>query len=65
MAEQGSSTKDIYDECVRLVDNVDASFVIDSLDFLYKGGRGLAVSAFGANLIKLKPCIFVQEGKRR
>lgn len=63
MAEQGSSAKDIYDECVRLVDYVDASFVIDNLEFLYKGGRCSALAAFGANLLKLKPCIVVKNGK--
>lgn len=41
---------------------VDASFVIDSLLFLYKGGRCSAVSALGANLLKLKPCIEVKDG---
>jgi len=41
---------------------VEASFVIDTLDYLYKGGRCSALAAFGANLLKLKPCIEVREG---
>ena len=36
---------------------VEASFVIDRLDYLYKGGRCSALAALGANLLHLKPCI--------
>jgi fatty acid-binding protein DegV len=42
---------------------VDASFIIDSLEFLYKGGRCSALAAFGANMLSLKPCIVVKDGK--
>ncbi len=63
MAEKGSSAKEIYNECTRLVDYVDASFVINSLEFLHKGGRCSALAALGANLLQLKPCITVKSGK--
>ena len=36
-----------------------ASFVIDTLEFLYKGGRCSALAMLGANLLQLKPCIEV------
>ncbi len=42
---------------------VDTSFVIDRLDYLYKGGRCSGVAVLGANLLKLKPCIEVRNGK--
>ena len=42
---------------------VDASFVIDNLEFLHKGGRCSGVAALGANVLKLKPCIEVTGGK--
>ncbi|PWM46147.1 MAG: DegV family protein [Clostridiales bacterium] len=42
---------------------VDASFIIDRLDYLYKGGRCSGVAVLGANLLKLKPCIEVTNGK--
>jgi fatty acid-binding protein DegV len=45
-----------------LTKNVDASFVIDSLEFLHKGGRCSALAAFGANMLRLKPCIVVKGG---
>ena len=63
MAAQGKNGKEIADACKTLRDQVDASFVIDNLEFLHKGGRCSAVAAFGANLLQLKPCIVVHEGK--
>lgn len=46
-----------------LIDRVDASFILDRLDYMYKGGRCSMVSVLGANLLKLKPCIEVVGGK--
>ena len=45
-----------------MVDKVEASFVVDSIDYLRKGGRCSALAAFGANLLNLKPCIEVIDG---
>ena len=63
MAAQGKSAKEIAEECCSLRERVDASFVIDNLEFLHKGGRCSAIAAFGANLLQLKPCVMVREGK--
>lgn len=63
MAAAGNSAEEIVKECEALAPCVDASFVIDSLEFLYKGGRCTALEAFGANLLNLKPCIMVKGGK--
>jgi len=63
LREVGKSAKEIYDECSSLVPCVDASFVIDSLEYLHKGGRCSTIAALGANLLKLKPCIGVKDGK--
>lgn len=63
MAQKGMSAKEIFDKVSKLVPCVDASFIIDKLEFLYKGGRCSAVSALGANLLKIKPCITVVDGK--
>ncbi len=62
MAKSGMSTEDIVKEIDALKSRVDASFVIDSLTYLHKGGRCSALSALGANLLKLKPCIEVVDG---
>ena len=62
LAAAGCSAKEIVDTCTALVPFVDASFVVDDLEFLHKGGRCSAVAAFGANLLQLKPCISVHDG---
>ena len=63
MAAEGKSAEEIAKACGELTARVDASFVIDNLEFLHKGGRCSAVAAFGANLLQLKPCITVHDGK--
>jgi DegV family protein with EDD domain len=63
MAAEGKSAEEIVAACEAAAPCVDASFVIDSLEFLHKGGRCSAVAAFGANLLRLKPCIVVRGGK--
>ena len=42
---------------------VEASFLLDQLKYMVKGGRCSAVVALGANLLNLKPCIEVKVGK--
>jgi len=42
---------------------VQASFVVDTLDYLCKGGRCSALAAFGANLLRIKPRLQVVDGK--
>lgn len=63
MAEEGKSAKEIAEACSALTPNVDASFIIDSLEFLHKGGRCSAVAKVGATVLGLKPCITVKDGK--
>lgn len=46
-------------------DKVQASFVIERLDYLFKGGRCSALAYFGANLLKLRPQIIVEHGVMR
>ena len=63
MAQKGESAEKIIETVNSMIDRVDASFVIDKLNYLHKGGRCSAVAALGANLLKLKPCIEVKGGK--
>ena len=62
MAAKGMDAKDIVSEIEKLIPCVDASFVIDNLEYLHKGGRCSALAMLGANLLKLKPCIEVKNG---
>ncbi len=63
LAAQGKSAREICEACTAITSKVEASFVVDSIDYLRKGGRCSAVAALGANLLKLKPCIEVIDGK--
>ena len=44
-------------------ERVEASFLLDQLKYMVKGGRCSATAALGANLLNLKPCIEVKNGK--
>ncbi len=57
--EAGMEAAKIAEELRELVTKSHASFVIDTLEFLHKGGRCSALARFGANLLGLKPCIEV------
>ena len=62
MAQEGMEVKEIAQKISELADCVDASFVVDNLEYLAKGGRCSAIAAFGANLLQLKLCICVKNG---
>ena len=63
MAKQGKTASEIAEYCTAVAPRVSASFIVDDLEFLHKGGRCSAVAAFGANVLQLKPCISVHDGK--
>lgn len=55
----GMPIQQILDEVRALTKRVEASFVLDTLEFLHKGGRCSTLAMLGANMLKLKPCIEV------
>ncbi len=59
MIAAGMDAEDIAEELRRTTTRRHASFVLDTLTFLHAGGRCSAVAALGANMLKLKPCIQV------
>lgn len=63
MAAQGLPPQEIARTINALREKVRASFIIDKLEFLWKGGRCSGVTALGANVLRLKPCIEVIDGK--
>ena len=63
MAQQGLDAATIKERCDELAPRVDASFVLEHLNYLYKGGRCSGVAALGANILGIKPCIEVKDGK--
>ena len=65
LAAKGESAEVIFKHIEEAKKRVDASFILNQLEFLHKGGRCSGVAALGANLLKLKPCIEVNEGKMK
>ncbi len=63
LADAGEDAKDIYEKCLKRIPSVQASFVLNRLDYLYKGGRCSGLALFGANLLKIRPQIIVKDGK--
>ena len=62
-ARAGKSASEITAMLEEMAGRVEMSFVLDRLDYMKKGGRCSAVTALGANLLKLHPCIEVIDGK--
>jgi len=63
LAEEGKSGAEIAEMLRNMADRVDASFILNQLEYLKKGGRCSALTVLGANMLKLKPCIEVKDGK--
>lgn len=63
LAEKGLTAQEILDDNKEINSKVKASFVVDTLTFLHRGGRCSAVAKLLANTLKLKPEIVVVDGK--
>lgn len=61
--DRGMGAQEIAEHLRGLTGKVQTSFVLDTLQFMWKGGRCSAVSALGANLLSLKPGLEMKEGK--
>ncbi|BAL00946.1 hypothetical protein OBV_37470 [Oscillibacter valericigenes Sjm18-20] len=62
-AQAGKTPAEIVAELEDLRARAEVSFVLERLDYMKKGGRCSAVTAIGANLLKLRPCVEVIDGK--
>ena len=62
-AARGMAAADIAEHLRSLTEKVDTSFVLDTLEFMWKGGRCSGVAALGANLLHLKPALEMTGGK--
>lgn len=65
LAEQGMNVKEIVKKCEERIPNNQTSFVITELNYLYKGGRCSSLALLGANLLKIKPQIIMENGSMR
>ena len=62
LAEKGLTAEEIVADIESKKANVRASFVIDTLTFLARGGRCTALTAMMANTLRLHPMIVVRDG---
>ncbi|MBE6971609.1 MAG: DegV family protein [Ruminococcaceae bacterium] len=62
MAQQGLSADTIVARLNEMKERVDASFVLQTLEYLQKGGRCSSVTALGARALQLRPEIRVHDG---
>ena len=62
MASEGKSSSDIKAVIEILKPKVRASFVVDTLTYLYRGGRCSATAAMAGSVLKLHPKIVVENG---
>lgn len=65
LAAKGLSADEIVKGLEEIIPKVDATFFVANVEYLHKGGRCSSIAALGANLLKLKPCIAVIDGKMK
>ena len=63
LSKEGKTGKEIADIIEMQSLHNQASFVVDNLDYLYKGGRCSAMARFGANLLRIKPRLELIDGE--
>jgi DegV family protein with EDD domain len=63
LLDAGDDLKTVAQKVNEKIDKADASFVIDTLHYLHKGGRCGGLTALGANLLNLKPCLELRDGR--
>ena len=63
LARQCQDLDELQQKLQSFTEKVEASFLLDRLEYMVKGGRCSSAAALGANLLNLKPCIEVKNGK--
>ena len=63
LRDQGLALDEIYTRVLALVPRVRSQFAIQTLDYLYKGGRATGLQALMGSMLRIKPIIKVVDGK--
>ena len=63
LVKKGLKPQEIVEKVSARVPYVQASFVIQTLEYLHKGGRCSGLARFGAAILRIKPQIIVSDGK--
>lgn len=61
--DQGMNVQEIADKIKGIVPKVKSQFVVETLEYLHKGGRCSGTTRFLGTLLRIKPMIVVREGK--
>ena len=63
LRDAGLSAREIAEQLPAYREKIVTSFVVDTLEYLWKGGRCSGLTAFGANLLQVRPCLELREGE--
>ena len=63
LAKEATDLDALADALRDYATRIEASFLLSQLNYMVKGGRCSSATALGANLLNLKPCIEVKDGK--
>lgn len=63
LAKGGHPSDEIVSTLEKRIPFDQASFSLESVDYLYKGGRCSYLKMLGVNILKIKPSIYVKDGK--
>ena len=62
LRDRGFSAQEIVEQLEVFKEKISLSFIVDSLEFLQKGGRCSTLAAMGGQMLNLKPCLEMREG---
>lgn len=63
MRDEGMGAEEIYFRLSSLVPKTNVSYLLDDINYLRRSGRCSAAAAFGANLLSVKPCAAMVDGR--
>ena len=63
LRDKGLTGEQIKAEVEKLIPHVQASFVVDTLEYLHKGGRCSGIARLGASIFRLHPMLLVEDGE--
>lgn len=62
LRKQGKSAQEIVEHLEALKSKVQASFVVDTLEFLHKGGRCSSLAMIAGKILKIHPMLLLKNG---
>lgn len=63
LAKEATDLDELAEQLRQYASRIESSFLLDQLKYMVKGGRCSSAAALGANLLNLKPCIEVKDGR--